>query len=113
MPEIRNHKDLELYKVSMSYVIQIYKITTNFPKEEQFGLTAQIRSAAVSIPSNISEGAARKNIKEFIQFLYCSLGSAAELETQLELAKKLDYYHRHGKPGGRFKKYHQDADKPD
>lgn len=76
----------------MDLVIDIYKLTSNFPHEEKFGLMAQSRRAAVSIPSNISEGAARKGKKEFINFLYIALGSLAELETQLEIALRLEYY---------------------
>ena len=91
--EIKNHKDLTLYKESMAFVIKIYKLTKRFPADEKYGLISQLRRAAVSIPSNISEGAARKNTKEFIQFLYHSLGSAAEIETQLEIAKELGYFH--------------------
>lgn len=89
--EIKNHKDLEVYKIAMEFVVHIYKITDKFPKEEKFGLTSQIRRAAISIPSNIAEGAARKNTKEFIQFLYYSLGSAAEIETQIEISKELNF----------------------
>lgn len=89
--KIKNHKDLEVYKIAMEFVVHIYKITDKFPKEEKFGLTSQVRRAAISIPSNIAEGAARKNTKEFIQFLYYSLGSAAEIETQIEISKKLNF----------------------
>jgi four helix bundle protein len=90
--EIRSHRDLEVYKQSMDFVESVYKLTKKLPSDEKFGLISQMRRAAVSIPSNISEGAARKNTKEFIQFLYHSLGSAAEIETQLEIAKQLNYY---------------------
>ena len=86
-----NHKDLEVYKESMEMVTLIYKITKEFPAEEKYGLTSQIRRAAISIPSNIAEGSARKSTKEYIQFLYHSLGSAAEVETQLELSKRLGF----------------------
>lgn len=89
--EIRSHKDLEVYKIAMDFVVRIYKITDDFPKKEQYGLTSQLRRAAISIPSNISEGAARRNTKEFIQFLYYSLGSAAEIETQVEISKRLNF----------------------
>jgi len=85
------HKDLDVWQLSMDFVVDIYKMTRNFPSDEKFGLISQLRRAAVSIPSNIAEGAARKNTKEFIQFLYHSLGSAAEIETQLELSKRLDF----------------------
>ncbi len=68
-----------------------YKLTENFPKSEIFGLTNQMRRAAVSIPSNIAEGATRQSDKEFVQFLYIALGSNAELETQLLLAHNIGY----------------------
>jgi len=77
-----DHKDLDVWKRSMDLVQLIYEYTKLFPKEEMYGLTSQMRRAAVSIPSNIAEGAARKGDKEFIQFLMLSLGSLSELETQ-------------------------------
>ena len=89
--KIKTHKDLEIWKEGIELVRKIYEITYTFPKKEQYGLTSQIRRAAVSIPSNISEGAARNSKKEFIQFLYISLGSIAELETQIIIANKLNY----------------------
>ncbi len=89
--EIRNHKDLEVWKKSMDLVSNIYKITESFPNKELYGLTNQIRRAAVSIPSNIAEGAARNSKKEFIQFLYIALGSLSELETQIIIANRLKY----------------------
>ncbi|MFD1016355.1 four helix bundle protein [Winogradskyella rapida] len=75
----------------MNLVEDIYKCSQSFPSEEVYGLTAQVRRAAVSIPSNIAEGAGRKGNKEFIQFLYIALGSLAEVETQVLLAKRLKY----------------------
>ena len=89
--EIKNHKDLEVWKKSMDLVSNIYKITESFPNKELYGLTNQIRRAAVSIPSNIAEGAARNSKKEFIQFLYIALGSLSELETQIIIADRLEY----------------------
>ena len=88
---MRTHKDLEVWKKSISLVTQIYSSTQSFPKEEIYGLTNQIRRAAVSVPSNISEGAARQTNKEFIQFLYIALGSNSELETQLLIAHNLNF----------------------
>ena len=88
---MRDHKELEAWKLSMDIVVDVYKVTTAFPKEEIFGLTAQMRRAAVSIPSNISEGAARNSEKEFVHFLHVALGSAAELETQLIISQRLTY----------------------
>ena len=85
------HEKLDVWKLSIDFVTHIYKITQSFPSEEKFGLTNQMRRAAVSIPSNIAEGAARKSDKENIQFLYISLGSLSELETQLIISQNLDY----------------------
>lgn len=75
----------------MALVEEIYRITNNFPTEERFGLSNQLRRAAVSIPSNIAEGAARNGKKEFAQFLYVALGSISEIETQIELAFRLQF----------------------
>jgi len=89
--KIITHKDLLVWKKSMDLVKQIYKLTQDFPKSEIFVLTSQIRRSAISIPSNIAEGAARNSSKEFVQFLYISLGSVVELETQLLIAQHLEY----------------------
>jgi len=86
---IRTHKDLEVWKEAMQLVRNVYTWCQNLPKEEVYGLVAQIRRAAISIPSNIAEGAARNSRREFRQFLYVALGSLAELETQIFLAKEL------------------------
>ncbi|MBV6640636.1 MAG: four helix bundle protein [Cyclobacteriaceae bacterium] len=85
------HKDLEIWKLSIDLVENIYGLTKQFPKEEMYGLTSQMRRASISIPSNISEGAARKGNNENIQFLYISLGSLSELDTQLIIAERLKY----------------------
>jgi four helix bundle protein len=91
MKKIESHEDLEVWKLAIKFVTNIYKETMNFPKEEMYGLTNQIRRAAISIPSNIAEGAARNSTKEYIQFLYISLGSIAEIETQLIIARNLGF----------------------
>ena len=91
MSGIKTHKDLDVWKESMNLAKEVYKLTERFPREEIFGLTSQMRRAAVSIPSNIAEGAARKSDKEFIQFLHVSLGSLAEVETQLLLSRELGF----------------------
>ena len=88
---LRGHKDLEVWKISVDLAVDIYKMTKNFPKEETYGLISQMRRSAVSIPSNIAEGAARKHKKEFVQFLYIGLGSLSEAETQIILAERLEY----------------------
>ena len=85
------HKDLGIWKLGIELVEKVYKTTAEYPKEEVYGLTNQMRRASVSIPSNISEGAARSSKKEFIQFLYVALGSLAELETETIISEKLGY----------------------
>ena len=87
----RAHHRLEAWKLSRTLVTDIYKLTKSFPKEEVFGLTAQICRSAVSIPSNIAEGAARSGSKEFAQFLSIARGSSSELETQMLIAADLGY----------------------
>ena len=86
---MKNHKDLEVWKEAVEFAVSCYDITKAFPQVEQFGLASQMRRAAISIASNIAEGAARTSNKEFIQFLYISLGSASELDTQIEIARKI------------------------
>lgn len=88
---MKSHKDLTVYKTSINLVVDVYQISRNFPDAEKFGLTSQIRRAAVSIPSNIAEGAARNSKKDFIRFLSIALGSLAETETQLEIAQRLEF----------------------
>lgn len=90
----RNHKDLVVWQKAMSLARTIHVLTRSFPPEELFGITSQLRRAAVSIPSNIAEGAARATTREFIQFLYVARGSLAEIETQLELAEGAGYTKR-------------------
>ena len=89
--KIMNHKELDVWKESMLLAKEVYLLTKGFPKEELYGITSQIRRASVSVPSNIAEGAARSSDKEFIQFLYISLGSISELETQLLLSRDLGF----------------------
>ena len=87
----RKHHDLRAWQEAMALVKDVYRITASFPKDELYALTSQMRRAAVSIPSNIAEGAARTGDKEFLQFLSISRGSLSELETQLIIAKELGY----------------------
>jgi four helix bundle protein len=88
---VRSFRDLEVWQLGLDLVQSVYQCTAAFPKSETFGLAAQMRGAAVSIPSNIAEGQARNSTKEFLRFLSYALGSLAELETQLELATRLEY----------------------
>ena len=85
------HRDLHAWREAMALVEIIYRATANFPKAEFFGLVNQIRRCAISVPSNIAEGAARNSTREWVQFLGISCGSLSELETQLELATRLGY----------------------
>ena len=88
---MRIHRRLDVWQKSMEFVEQIYKLTSSFPKNEEYGLTGQMKRAAISIPSNIGEGAARNTKKGFVHFLYVASGSASEIDTQLELACRLGY----------------------
>ena len=88
---ILSYRDLNVWQNSMNLVEDVYKMTANFPKEEKYGLISQIRRCSVSIPSNISEGFMRKSTKEYIQFIYISLGSLGELDTQMEIAVRLKF----------------------
>lgn len=103
--ELKTHENLDAWRKSIELVQAVYETTKSFPQEELYGLTNQLRRAAVSIPSNVvypvkyaerelfhgARGAARGSKKEFIQFLYVALGSVSEVETQLVIAKRLDY----------------------
>jgi four helix bundle protein len=88
---MRPHEKLEAWSAAKDFVVEVYRSTETFPKEEKFGLTSQIRRAAVSVPANIAEGAARQSDKEFIYFLSKAQGSASELETELVIAYRLEY----------------------
>jgi four helix bundle protein len=84
----RSYQDLEVWKLSIEFVKEIYLITGKFPKSETYGLSNQIRRAAASIPSNIAEGQGRNSSKEFRQFLSIALGSVAETETQIDYCQR-------------------------
>ena len=84
---MKTHKDLEARRLSIDLAKGVYEITKQYPKEELFGLSSQMRRSAVSIASNIAEGASRNGKKEFTQFLYIALGSASELDTQIEISR--------------------------
>ena len=85
-----NYKNLDVWKVSMQLVKDVYILTKQFPREELYGLTSQIKRAAVSVPSNIAEGSGRQYKKDTIQFLHVSRGSLYELETLLNIAKMVE-----------------------
>ncbi|MBW6514042.1 MAG: four helix bundle protein [Candidatus Syntrophosphaera sp.] len=86
-----SYTDFDLYKLSIKLVLEVYKATEDFPRQEQFGLSSQMRRSAVSIPSNIAEGSGRHTTKEFIQYLYMSNGSLSELETHVEISRQLGF----------------------
>ena len=88
---LKSYKDLVVWQKSIALVKLVYSLTKEFPTNEQYGLAAQMRRAAVSIPSNIAEGYSRKSRKEYIQFISIAIGSVAELETQLYIAKELGF----------------------
>ena len=88
---MRPHERLDLWKRSIDFVVAIYRLTDNFPKEEKFGLTSQLRRAAVSVAANVAEGAAKTSTKDFRRYLSNSQGSASEIETELQIALRLNY----------------------
>ena len=92
---MKNFKELNVWQKGIELVAIVYKNTSSFPEEEKYGLSAQMRRAAVSIPSNIAEGHLRKTAKDFKQFLSIARGSCAELETQIIIAHKLGFIHEY------------------
>jgi len=88
---VKSYKDLKVWSAAVDLVTDVYRLTEKFPRHEAFGLASQIQRAAVSVPSNIAEGQARNSDNEFNHFLGISLGSLAEMETQLIIAEKLRY----------------------
>ena len=88
---IKTFKDLDVWRNGIALVKEVYTLTSKFPSTEAYGLTAQMRRSAISIPSNVAEGFKRRHTKEFKQFLNITLGSLAELETQIIIAKELNY----------------------
>jgi four helix bundle protein len=95
MPEpngrIRSHRDLKIWQRAMDLVDVVYDLTEHFPKREEYGLSAQIRSAAVSVPGNIAEGQGRNTTREFLRFLSIARGSLRELDTYIEISARRDY----------------------
>ena len=89
--KITTYRDLNIWKLGIDLVKDIYKLTEKFPKHEIYGIVSQMRRSAISIPSNVAEGFKKYHNKEYKQFLYVTLGSCAELETQLTISKELEY----------------------
>ncbi|WP_028916880.1 four helix bundle protein [Pseudoxanthomonas sp. J35] len=89
--KLRPHERLDVWRDAMSLVESIYRMTARFPADERLGLTLQLRRAAVSVPSNIAEGAARRSTADYLHFLSMARGSLAEIGTQLEIAERLGY----------------------
>ena len=87
-----HHKDLEAWKKSIKLVMEVYEITKTFPNDERYGIVSQIRRAAVSVPSNLAEGAARSSDKEALRFFDIAIGSLAELDTQFIISENLKYH---------------------
>jgi four helix bundle protein len=90
MSTIRSHRDLKVWQRSVDFTVQVYSVTGEFPREETFGLSGQMRRASVSIASNIAEGFGRSS-KEYGRYLQMALGSVAELETQIEIAHRISF----------------------
>ena len=89
--EVRHYRDLLVWQKAVVWVEAIYAVTRRWPTDERFGLISQVRRAAVSVPSNIAEGCARRSTAEFVRFLSIARGSLAEVETQIIIARRLDY----------------------
>ena len=89
--QVKSHEDLRIWKRAITLVLEIYKLTSEFPKHEIYGLISQMRRASVSVPSNIAEGSGRRSPGDFCRFLYYASGSLTELETQLYLSGELGY----------------------
>lgn len=88
---IRSHRDLSVWQLGMRIAEDVYAVSRDFPDDERFSLTSQIRRAAISIPANIAEGNSRSTTKDYLRFLSIAVGSLAEIETFLELARRFDY----------------------
>lgn len=89
--KLRSYRELKVWQRAMDVVEQVYTLTEGFPDSERYSLTQQIRRTAVSIPSNIAEGNARRSTKDYARFMSIAIGSLAELETQIEIASRVDY----------------------
>jgi len=94
---MRDHRKLIAFTKARELALEVYRVTATFPREEQFGLTGQIRRASVSIPSNLVEGCARRSERDYLRFVDIALGSARELEFQLDLAQELGFLRENGR----------------
>jgi len=95
--KVIHFRDLKVWKLGKEIVLDVYRVTKQLPREEVYGLMAQMRKAAVSIPSNVAEGFNRLHNKEYRQLLFVALGSCAELETQIEISYDLGYLDQDGR----------------
>ena len=87
----KNYRDLDVWREAMDFVVECYRVTGTFPKSEVYSLTSQLQRAAVSIPANIAEGQGRQHDKEFLQHLAIAYGSLTEVETHIQIARRLEY----------------------
>ena len=94
MTQIRTYRDLIVWQKAMALVLETYRLSKRFPKDETYGLVAQMRRCAVSIPSNIAEGYGRNSTSDYVRFLRIATGSLYELQTQMEISCKLEYLKR-------------------
>jgi four helix bundle protein len=92
----RTHRELIVWQKALSLAVEVHQATEEFPKAERFGLVAQLRRAAVSVPSNIAEGSARRTTRDFLAFLHVARGSLTEVETQLLIAQRVGYLPENG-----------------
>lgn len=90
---MKSHKDLDAWRIAVELATDDYEVTKSFPKEEQYGMVSQMRRSAVSIASNLAEGAARQGSKEFLQYVHIALGSVSELDTQIEISMRVRLTH--------------------
>lgn len=89
--EIRNYRDLSVWQLGINIAVQVYEATRQFPADERFGLTSQLRRAAASVPANVAEGHARSSTKDYLRYIAIAIGSLAETATFIELAGRLNY----------------------
>lgn len=90
---MRKHKELHVWQDAMTLVERVYAVSSSFPDHERFGLTSQMRRAAISVPSNIAEGVARATLADYLRFLVIARGSLSELDTQIDIGTRLGYFH--------------------